>query len=70
MLIVQGAQDQYGTLAQLARAEQETYCPVETVVLENCRHSPHVEQGAATLEAVAAFAYRVLTVHEGLVPAA
>jgi pimeloyl-ACP methyl ester carboxylesterase len=70
MLIVQGAEDQYGTLAQLARAEQETYCPVETVVLENCRHSPHIEQPDATLDAVAEFAYRVLTIHEGLAPAA
>jgi pimeloyl-ACP methyl ester carboxylesterase len=70
MLIVQGADDQYGTLEQLARAEQETYCPVETLVLENCRHAPHMEQPARTLEAVAEFAYRVLTVHEGLAPAA
>ncbi len=70
MLIIQGADDQYGTLAQLAVAEQETYCPVETLVLENCRHSPQIDQPAATLDAVAAFAYRVLTVHEGLAPAA
>jgi pimeloyl-ACP methyl ester carboxylesterase len=70
MLIVQGADDQYGTLAQLAVAEQETYCPVETLVLDNCRHSPQIDQPDATLTALAEFAHRVLTVHEGLAPAA
>ena len=70
ILIVQGAEDQYGTAAQLERAERETYCPVETLVLDNCRHLPHAEQPAATLAAVADFSYRVLTVHEGLAPAA
>jgi pimeloyl-ACP methyl ester carboxylesterase len=70
ILIVQGLDDQYGTTAQVALAEQETYCPVDTLVLENCRHSPHLDQPEATLSAVADFAYRVLTVHEGLAPAA
>jgi pimeloyl-ACP methyl ester carboxylesterase len=70
ILIVQGLDDQYGTVAQLALTEQETYCPVETLVLEGCRHSPHLDQPEATLSAVAEFAYQVLTVHEGLEPAA
>ncbi|MFL4968330.1 MAG: alpha/beta fold hydrolase [Xanthobacteraceae bacterium] len=70
MLIVQGTDDQYGTTAQVTLAEQETYCPVETLVLDNCRHAPHLDQPQATLAAVAEFVYRVLTVHEGLKPAA
>jgi len=70
ILIVQGRDDQYGTIAQLQVAEQETYCPVETMVLENCRHSPHLDQPEATLATIAEFAHRVLTVHEGLKPAA
>jgi pimeloyl-ACP methyl ester carboxylesterase len=70
ILIVQGSDDQYGTIAQLQVAEQETYCPVETLVLENCRHSPHLDQPETTLAAIAEFAHRVLTVHEGLAPAA
>jgi pimeloyl-ACP methyl ester carboxylesterase len=70
ILIVQGADDQYGTIEQIAFAERETYCPVESLVLEDCRHSPHIDQPEATLSAVTAFAYRVLTVHEGLAPAA
>jgi pimeloyl-ACP methyl ester carboxylesterase len=70
ILIVQGADDQYGTVAQVAVAEQATYCPVETLLLADCRHSPHLDQPEATLDAIAQFAYRVLTVHEGYAPAA
>jgi pimeloyl-ACP methyl ester carboxylesterase len=70
MLIIQGKGDQYGTEAQLALAHQETYCPIETLLLDNCRHSPHADQPEATLEAIAAFVHRVLAVHEGLAPAA
>jgi pimeloyl-ACP methyl ester carboxylesterase len=70
ILIIQGADDQYGTIAQFAVAEQATYCPVETLLLADCRHSPHLDQREATLDAIAQFAYRVLTVHEGFVPAA
>jgi pimeloyl-ACP methyl ester carboxylesterase len=70
ILIVQGRDDQYGTAAQLALAERDAYCPVESVLLDNCRHSPQVDQPEATLQALAEFTYRVLTVHEGLAPAA
>jgi pimeloyl-ACP methyl ester carboxylesterase len=69
ILLVQGLNDQYGTTAQIAVAEQETYCPVETLLLDNCRHSPHLDQPEATLDATAEFAYRVLTIHEGYAPA-
>jgi pimeloyl-ACP methyl ester carboxylesterase len=70
VLIVQGLDDQYGTLAQVALAQDVTYCPVDALVLENCRHSPHLDQGEATLRGIAEFTYRVLTMHEGLAPAA
>lgn len=70
ILIIQGVDDQYGTLAQVDLAKEVTYCPVETLVLENCRHSPQFEQPEATLDAIADFTYRVLALHEGLKPAA
>jgi pimeloyl-ACP methyl ester carboxylesterase len=69
ILIIQGAADKYGTPAQLALAEQETYCPVETLLLDDCRHSPHVDQPAKTLAAIAEFAHHLLAVHEGLAAA-
>lgn len=70
ILLIQGEDDEYGTAAQLDLASSETYCPVETLLLKNCRHAPQFDQPEATLEAVAEFAHRILTVHEGVAPAA
>jgi len=66
ILIVQGDDDPYGTPEQIAFARQETSCPVDALVLTGCRHSPHLERPQKTLAAVADFAHRVLTVHEGV----
>ena len=68
MLIIQGKNDEYGTVAQLVLAETETYCPVETLLLDDCGHSPQVDWPEPTLAAIAAFAYRVLALHERLAP--
>jgi pimeloyl-ACP methyl ester carboxylesterase len=70
ILIVQGRDDQYGTLAQIELAERDAYSPVDAVILDRCGHSPHVDQPEATLEAIAEFVNRVLAIHEGLAPAA
>jgi pimeloyl-ACP methyl ester carboxylesterase len=70
ILILQGEDDAYGTLAQIHAAEREAYCPVEVTMLARCGHSPHLDQPAATLEAVGEFVHRLLAVHEGLLPAA
>jgi pimeloyl-ACP methyl ester carboxylesterase len=69
ILIIQGADDQYGTAAQVTLAWEDAYCPVEALILEDCRHSPHVDQPEATRNAIADISYRVLTLHEGLQPA-
>jgi pimeloyl-ACP methyl ester carboxylesterase len=65
ILIIQGEGDEYGTIAQVRLAEEAAYCPVEAVVLADCRHSPHVDQPDATLEAIAEFVHRLLA-HEEL----
>jgi pimeloyl-ACP methyl ester carboxylesterase len=70
ILIVQGKDDRYGTLAQLQLAERDAYSPVDTVVLDRCGHSPYIDQPDKTLDAIAEFVHRVLAVHEGLAPAA
>jgi pimeloyl-ACP methyl ester carboxylesterase len=54
-LVIQGADDQYGTLAQVRAIEARSPAPVECLILEACRHSPQFEQPRATLDAVAAF---------------
>jgi pimeloyl-ACP methyl ester carboxylesterase len=53
-LVIQGAADPYGTLAQLDRIESRARGPVQRLVLEG-GHSPHLEHGPRVAEAVAAF---------------
>jgi pimeloyl-ACP methyl ester carboxylesterase len=55
MLIVQGEDDQYGTVKQLEAAERECYCPVEVALLAGARHAPQREAPAETLRAVTDF---------------
>ncbi len=70
ILIVQGEDDQYGTLRQIEAAKQECFCPVETAVLPGIRHVPHREAPELTLKAVADFINRLLRDHhEGERPA-
>jgi pimeloyl-ACP methyl ester carboxylesterase len=70
ILIVQGENDQYGTLRQLEAAKDECFCPVETVVLPGIRHIPHREAPEPTLNAIADFINRLLQGHhEGGSPA-
>jgi pimeloyl-ACP methyl ester carboxylesterase len=64
ILIVQGADDEYGTLRQVEAAKDECYCPVETVVLPGVGHAPHREAPKETLEATAAFIQRLLRDHQ------
>ena len=59
-LLIQGADDQYGTIAQIRAIEKRTPAPVTGLILEGCRHSPHLEQPEATLDAAAAFCARIL----------
>jgi len=54
-LALQGRADQYGTLAQIDAVVGRSPMPVERVVLEDCRHSPHLDQPEPTLDAVARF---------------
>lgn len=60
LLIVQGEDDQYGTVAQIEAAERECYCPVEIALLPGARHSPQRETPEATLKTISDFVVRVL----------
>jgi pimeloyl-ACP methyl ester carboxylesterase len=60
VLIVQGENDQYGTVKQIEVAEEECYCPVEVALLPGVRHSPQRDALAATLAAISDFVMRVL----------
>lgn len=60
MLIVQGEDDQYGTVKQIEIAQQECYCPVEVALFPGARHSPQREAPEATLKVVSEFVGRVV----------
>ena len=55
MLVIQGLDDQYGTMAQVEAIRKHSGGPVEVLTLENCRHSPQRDQPKATLEAITKF---------------
>jgi pimeloyl-ACP methyl ester carboxylesterase len=59
ILIVQGEDDQYGTVRQIEVAEAECYCPVEVALLPGAKHAPQREAPEATLKAIAEFVERV-----------
>jgi pimeloyl-ACP methyl ester carboxylesterase len=63
ILIVQGSDDQYGTLKQVETAQQECYCPVETVILPGVRHIPQRDAPELTLKTVADFVNRLFRDH-------
>jgi len=65
LLIVQGSADQYGTARQIEIAQEECYCPVEATLLPGVGHSPYREAPERTLPLIAAFADRILHLHEG-----
>jgi pimeloyl-ACP methyl ester carboxylesterase len=52
VLLVQGVSDEYGTPAQLEAIKKRTGGKAEIVLLENCGHSPHIDQRAEVLRAV------------------
>lgn len=58
VLAIQGEDDEYGTMDQLARIERRVP-DVELLELADCRHSPHKDQPAAVIEAVRRFVDRI-----------
>lgn len=59
VLAIQGCDDQYGTLAQIEELETRSYAPVETLILDDCRHAPHQDQPEAVIATVAEFCARL-----------
>lgn len=55
VLGLQGADDAYGTAAQLDALTRHVGAPVETRLIPNARHAPHLEAPEPTLSAIAEF---------------
>ena len=62
--ILQGADDEYGTMRQIEIAQEECYCPVDVTLIPGAGHQPHRETPGATLDAIQEFANAVLRVHD------
>lgn len=60
MLVIRGDDDRYGTHRQVRLAQELCRCPIEALLMPNCGHVPHRERPDQTLDAIAAFARRVL----------
>jgi pimeloyl-ACP methyl ester carboxylesterase len=58
-LLIQGADDEYGTLAQLAAIEAVAHGPTQRLVLSNCGHAPHRDEPGAVLDAISGFVARL-----------
>lgn len=58
VLLIQGEDDQYGTLLQVETIARQVSGPVQTLVLPDCAHSPHVDRKQASLDAIAEFTAR------------
>ena len=59
-LIIQGNEDEYGTLSQVETIEIKSGSAVETCFLSNCGHSPHIDQENKTLKKMNLFIRKVI----------
>ncbi len=60
MLALQGRDDQYGTLRQIA-AIRSRVREIQTHIIDDCRHSPHLEQPEKVLDIMTAFVREILS---------
>jgi pimeloyl-ACP methyl ester carboxylesterase len=55
ILVIQGVNDQYGTMAQAEAIERQAGGSVQVLALPECKHSPQRDQPDATLQAIQRF---------------
>jgi len=58
-LVIQGLEDQYGTMAQVEAIRRQSAGPVELLALDDCRHSPQRDQPEKVIEAISRFVRHV-----------
>ena len=59
MLVIQGLDDQYGTMAQVEAILKQSGGPIEVLALPNCAHSPQRDQPEKVIEAITNFISRI-----------
>lgn len=55
VLVIQGADDEYGTINQVDKVCSQVFGKAEKIILPDCKHSPHRDQTELTLEGVSRF---------------
>jgi len=55
VLVIQGANDQYGTILQVKAIQDGCRATVSVILLEDCGHSPHVDQPELAINAICQF---------------
>ncbi len=61
VLFIQGREDQYGSLAQLDALNRGLPSRPISLVLDACRHSPHLDQPVQTQDAITGFIHGILS---------
>ena len=64
LLVIQGEDDPYGTMAQVDAIERGASGPVKKLVFSGCGHSPHIDCTNDTIEAIDAFVQEVADASE------
>jgi pimeloyl-ACP methyl ester carboxylesterase len=59
VLVIQGREDQYGTLAQIDEIESRIYSPLDVVIIDDCKHSPYLEATDKVISVVGEFVERL-----------
>jgi pimeloyl-ACP methyl ester carboxylesterase len=62
VLVIQGHDDEYGTLEQVKAIQRGVSGSVETLILENCGHDPHRDQTELVLERATTFIKATLAI--------
>lgn len=55
VLVIQGVDDEYGTVAQVRAIERQARGSVESMILQDCGHAPHRDQPERTLRTMVEF---------------
>jgi pimeloyl-ACP methyl ester carboxylesterase len=61
LLVIQGADDHYGTMAQVSAIASQSSGDARQEVIEDCGHAPHLEARAVVLGLMAGFVTRINT---------
>jgi pimeloyl-ACP methyl ester carboxylesterase len=62
VLIIQGENDEYGTMRQVEAVRRGCQGVVESVIFSDCGHSPHRDQPMSTLDVITSFIRRELSI--------